>query len=71
MRQNRNNDALIAFRKASALDQQDTVSLCMVGYTLEEMGHSQEAIKCYAQALKMKPGDVMASKLLASIDLKD
>jgi hypothetical protein len=40
----------------------------MVGYVLEKTGKSEQAMKCYAQALKMRPNDELASKLMASID---
>ncbi len=71
LREGRLNDALAAFQKASALDRRDTVSLCMVGYSLQKMGRIQQAQDYYSQALKIKPGDEMASRLLASIELKD
>lgn len=69
LRQDRLADALAAFRKASALNQADTVSLCMVGYVLEKLGRSNEAVQYYGQALKLKPNDELASKLMASIDV--
>jgi tetratricopeptide (TPR) repeat protein len=69
LRQNRLPDALSEFEKASALDTDDPVSLCMKGYVLEKTGKSEAAMKCYAQALKLRPNDELASKLMASIDL--
>ncbi|HEX8521802.1 MAG TPA: tetratricopeptide repeat protein [Tepidisphaeraceae bacterium] len=71
LHEGKGNEALAAFRKASALDQQDTVSLCMVGYAMEKTGRASEAVKYYAKALKIKPNDELATKLMASIDLKD
>jgi tetratricopeptide (TPR) repeat protein len=71
LRQNRLNEALAAFRKASAIDSTDTVSLCMVGYTLEKMGKSEEAIQYFGQALKVKPDDDFASRLLAGADARE
>ena len=43
----------------------------MVGYVLEKLGKNAEALRCYAQALKIKPNDDMAKKLLASADEKN
>jgi len=40
-----------------------------VGFVLEKMGKSDEAMKCYAKALKMSPGDEMATKLLSQVQL--
>jgi len=36
-------------RKASALNADDTVSLCMVGYTYEKSGHTRSCDQCYAR----------------------
>jgi Flp pilus assembly protein TadD len=68
LRQNRLEDAMKAFRQASALDRTDPVSLCMIGYVLEKSGKPEYASRYYAQALKVKPGDELATKLMASID---
>jgi Flp pilus assembly protein TadD len=43
----------------------------MVGYTLQKLGRADEASRYYAKALKMKPGDEMARKLMASVDLRE
>jgi tetratricopeptide (TPR) repeat protein len=67
LRQNRLNEALAAFRKASALDSNDTTILCMIGYTLERMGKGDQAIQFYGQALKIKPDDELASKLMSDV----
>jgi len=40
----------------------------MVGYALQKLGRPAEAISYYAQALKIKPNDDMAKKLMASVD---
>jgi tetratricopeptide (TPR) repeat protein len=61
-------EALVSFQQASALDDRDTVSLCMVGYTYEKLGRHDEAMRSYARAIKIKPGDDMASRLMAGID---
>jgi superkiller protein 3 len=71
LKQGKLTEALNSFQRASALDTSDTVSICMVGYTLQKLGRSEEATRYYAKALKMKPGDEMARKLMASLDLKD
>jgi Flp pilus assembly protein TadD len=71
LRQKKYNDALTSFQRASALDSKDTVSICMVGYALQKLGRTDEATKHYAKALKIKPGDEMARKLLASVDLNE
>ena len=54
---------------AAALDPNDTVSLCMIGYVLEKAGKPREALGFYAQALKLKPNDEMATRLMADIQL--
>lgn len=71
LRQNRLADALPAFRKASALDQNDTVSLCMVGYALERLGQPEQAIQYYSKALRLKPTDEMATRFMASVNLSE
>jgi len=60
--------ALKSFKTASSLDNSDTTSLCMIGYTLAKMGREREAVNYYSQALRIKPGDDMASELMAQID---
>jgi superkiller protein 3 len=69
LKQNRLDEALAAFQRASSLDHNDTVSLCMIGYTLKQLGRSDEAAKYYAKALKIKPGDDMAKRLMASVPM--
>jgi Flp pilus assembly protein TadD len=71
LKQGKLNEALASFQRASALDSSDTVSVCMIGFTLQKLNRADEASRYYAQALKMKPGDEMARKLLASVDLKE
>lgn len=71
LRQKRPNDALSNFQRASALDRNDPTALCMVGYALQQLGRTDEASQYYAKALKIKPGDEMARKLMASVDLND
>jgi tetratricopeptide (TPR) repeat protein len=69
LRQSKLEDALSEFQKSSALDREDPVSLCMIGYVLEKTGKPQQAVKYYSQALKIKPGDELATKLMASVDV--
>lgn len=71
LRQDKLHDSLQAFTKASTLDRKDAVSVCMLGYVFERLGRNEAAVKCYAKALKMKPDNEMAAKLMASINLND
>jgi tetratricopeptide (TPR) repeat protein len=71
LRQTRFDEAHEAFAHASRLDPADTVALCMVGLTLDKLGHAPQAAACYQQALKINPGDEMASRLMASLDLHE
>ena len=59
------------FQRAIALNPKDTTSICMVGYALQKLGRTNEASQYYAKALKIKPGDEMARKLMASVDMND
>jgi hypothetical protein len=43
----------------------------MTGYVLEKMGQSQQAIEFYARALKVKPGDELATQLMAGVGLNE
>jgi tetratricopeptide (TPR) repeat protein len=69
LRQGRLSEALEAFRMANRLDGSDTVSLCMIGYTLEKSGEGERAMDYYRQALRMRPGDELAARLLAGVDV--
>ena len=71
LRQEKLKEALASFQKASALDDKDTVSVCMIGYVYEKTGRSDLAMKYYGKALKQKPTDPLASKLMAGVDLND
>ncbi len=71
LKQSRLADALDAFKQSYELDQKDTVSLCMVGLTLQRLGESQQAMNCYARALQLKPNDDLARKLMAAIDFQE
>lgn len=68
LKQDRFADALTSFNKAATLDRTDTVSLCMIGYVLEKMDRPGQAMSYYAQALKIKPQDELAAKLMAGVD---
>src|SRR2546421_8106599 len=69
------SEALASFRKASQLTADangnvtDAVSLCMTGFVLEKMGRSDEAIRFYSLALKVKPNDDLATSLLAKVQV--
>jgi Flp pilus assembly protein TadD len=69
VRSQKMEEALAAFRRATALDNSDPVSLCMTGFVLEKMGRSNEAIGFYSQALKIKPNDELATSLLAKVQV--
>jgi len=43
----------------------------MIGLTLNRLGKSQEAAAWYQRALKLNPGDDMASQLLARLDVHE
>ena len=40
----------------------------MIGYVYEKIGRNDEAMQCYAKALKINPGDELATQLMASVD---
>lgn len=41
---------MVAFQKASALDQSDAVALCMTGYVMEKLGQQDKAMELYGKA---------------------
>ena len=57
------------FREGRALNGADPVCVCMVGYIYEKTGKAEQAIQCYARALKLNPGDELARRLMASVEL--
>ena len=71
LRQDRLKEALAAFQKANGLDSRDTVALCMVGYVYEKTGRGDLAMQYYGRALKLKPTDELASRLMAGVSLND
>ncbi len=71
LRQNRMKEALAAFQKAATLDRKDSVALCMIGYVYEKTGRGDLAMQYYGRALKVKPNDDLASRLMASVNLND
>jgi Flp pilus assembly protein TadD len=71
LRQSRLGDAHDAFTRASRLDPADTVALCMVGLTLDKLGRASEAATYYQQALKIKPDDEMAARLMTRLDVHE
>jgi Flp pilus assembly protein TadD len=70
LRQDKLSNSMADFQKASSLDQRDTVSMCMIGYALQKMGKSDQAMQYYAKALRIKPGDDMATQLMAEVDVR-
>ena len=68
LRQDKLEEALAEFQRASALDQSDLVSLCMIGYVFEKSGKTDQAIQYYARVLKLNPTDELATKLMASVE---
>jgi tetratricopeptide (TPR) repeat protein len=67
LRQNRLNDAMQAFRHAEG-GGSDPEILCMIGFCFERAGRPEQAARYYTQALRLKPQDEMANKLMASLD---
>ena len=43
----------------------------MTGFVLEKMGRSNEAVRYYSQALKIKPNDELATSLLAKVQVDE
>jgi Flp pilus assembly protein TadD len=70
LRQNRLSDALTAFRNANTSGS-DPEAICMIGFTYERMGQHAQAARFYAQALKLKPHDQLATRLMASLDAQE
>jgi Flp pilus assembly protein TadD len=57
----------VAFHSTSnTLDPNDTVAICMIGLVLERMGDLDSALEHYGQALRLRPNDELATKLMAS-----
>jgi Tfp pilus assembly protein PilF len=68
LKQERFPEAMAAFRVASTLDRSDPVPLCMIGYVLEKTGRGDQASPFFAKALRLKPNDELAMKLMASVE---
>jgi Tfp pilus assembly protein PilF len=71
MRQDRLPEALAAFKQVSNAPDADPVSLCMTGLVLQKLGHSDDAMKYYARALKRNPNDELAHRLMAGVDTRE
>jgi tetratricopeptide (TPR) repeat protein len=68
LKQERYPESMAAFRTASTLDRSDPVALCMMGYVLEKTGRSDQASPFFAKALRIRPDDELARKLMASLN---
>lgn len=71
LKQERYDEALVEFQKANSQDHGDTLSLCMIGFILEKQGRNDEALHYYGQALKLKPNDELATKLMAEVNVRE
>jgi hypothetical protein len=43
----------------------------MIGYVLEKTGKNAEAVHFYSQALKIRPGDEMAKRFMAQVQVNE
>lgn len=71
MKQGRFEDAVTCFRRASAADQKDAVSLSMTGIALDRQGKPAEALSMYRKALAIDPRDELARKALTLASAAD
>jgi Tfp pilus assembly protein PilF len=67
LKQARFEDAVVCFRRASAVDHTSAVSLSMTGYALQQ-GKIADAAGMYRKALAIDPKDELALKALAVVD---
>ena len=67
LRHNELPQALEAFTKSAQLSTDNSVSMCMVGFTYQRMSQKSEAEKYYRQVLAVNPKDPLALQLMASI----
>ncbi len=65
LRQDQLEPALAAFTAAAAADPGDTTGLCMEGFVLGRLGRRAEARPVLERALRIKPDDSLAAKLVA------
>lgn len=68
-KQNRHETALASFTKAAELSPDNATPWIMRGMTLEKLGRQIEAANAYARALKCKPDDDRAKRLLANVQI--
>ena len=66
LKQERYTEAGESFRRATLLNPEDPVALCMVGYVLDQQGRYREALSFYGQALRVRPKDPLATHLMTS-----
>jgi tetratricopeptide (TPR) repeat protein len=67
LRQGQLEESLRLFHQAHTLDRRDIVSLCMIGYVLERQGRPEQAMRYYGHALRLSPGDQLATSLMAAL----
>ena len=66
MKQTRYDDAVLCFRRASAADRTDAVSLSMAGVALQQQGRLTDAVNMFHKALAIDPKDELATRSLAA-----
>ena len=60
-------DAEDILRRLIKLDNENTITQCLLGRTLEAQGQTDEAIQCYQRARYLDPKNPLSRKLLTSI----
>jgi Flp pilus assembly protein TadD len=71
LKQNKLDEAWKALQKASTTDSSDPLTYCMLGYVYQRTGQAAQAIASYKKALQLRPGDELATKLMASVDMSE
>lgn len=66
MKQQRYDEALLSFKRAAAIDPNDSVSLSMIGYVLGNQGRHADAMTYFGKALQANPKDELAAELMVS-----
>jgi tetratricopeptide (TPR) repeat protein len=65
-RQQRHDEALVAFRRAAVLNPTDATSLCMIGIVMTKQGRTGDAMVYFAKALKADANDELAKQMMLS-----